>query len=126
VKASDGTTCLFKVMPRQSSYVARLHCADPEEFLNSLLTQTLKADPYLELSSGQTAHLYQLFVERLVRGALIMYSIGNARSKPNMLFYRDPSRTQPPTVQELFEQSLRTSKVTLKAVPPVLILQMPR
>merc|ERR1719284_464373 len=59
---------------------------DPEELLNSLLSQTLKATPFLELSpSDQTAHLYQLFVER------------------------DDSRRAPPTVQELLEQSFLTS-----------------
>ncbi len=55
---------------------------DPEEFLNSLLTQTLRAAPFLELSSGQTAHLYQLFVEK-------------------------QQGVSTPTVQELFEQSFR-------------------
>ncbi len=74
---------------------------DPEEFLNSLLTQTLRASPFLELSSGQTAHLYQLFVERDAKLAM-------------------------PTVQQLFEQSFRTSEVKLRRVPSVLILQMPR
>jgi len=76
---------------------------DPEELLNSLLSQTLKATPFLELSpSDQTAHLYQLFVER------------------------DEGRKAPPTVQELFEQSFLTSNIKLKKVPPALILQMPR
>ncbi|XP_040568513.1 ubiquitin carboxyl-terminal hydrolase CYLD [Lepeophtheirus salmonis] len=75
---------------------------DPEELLNSLLCQTLKADPFLHLSSGQTSHYYQLFVER------------------------DEFRTNYPTVQELFEQSFFTSDVKLKRVPSVLILQMPR
>ena len=74
---------------------------DPEELLNSLLSQTLKASPFLELSSGQNAHLYQLFVER------------------------DESKSLP-SVQELFEQSFLTSGVKLKRVPSVLILQMPR
>lgn len=74
---------------------------DPEELLNSLLSQTLKAAPFLELSSGQTAHLYQLFVER------------------------DESKSLP-SVQELFEQSFLTSGIKLKRVPSVLILQMPR
>ena len=68
-----------------------------------MLSQTLKASPFLELSpSNQTAHLYQLFVER------------------------DDSRLHPPTVQELFEQSFLTSNIKLKKVPPALILQMPR
>ena len=75
---------------------------DPEELLNSLLSQTLKASPFLEISSGQSAYLYQLFVER------------------------DMSRTTHPTVQELFEKSFLTSEIKLKKVPPVLILQMPR
>ena len=66
-----------------------------------MLSQTLKASPFLELSSGQNAHLYQLFVER------------------------DESKILP-SVQELFEQSFLTSGVKLKRVPSVLILQMPR
>lgn len=74
---------------------------DPEEFLNSLLTQVMKAEPFLELSSGQTAHNYQLFVEK------------------------DPDLVVP-TVQDLFDQSFNTSRVKLRRAPPVLILQMPR
>jgi len=74
---------------------------DPEEFLSSLLTQVMKAEPFLELSSGQTAHHYQLFVEK------------------------DPDLVVP-TVQDLFDQSFNTSRVKLKRAPPVLILQMPR
>ena len=61
----------------------------------------MKAAPFLELSSGQASHLYQLFVER--DESLVL-----------------------PTVQELFEQSFLTSNVKLKRVPSVLILQMPR
>lgn len=72
------------------------------EILDTLLSQTLKASPFLEISSGQSAYLYQLFVER------------------------DMSRTTYPTVQELFEKSFLTSDIKLKKVPPVLILQMPR
>jgi ubiquitin thioesterase CYLD len=74
---------------------------DPEEFLSSLLTQVMKAEPFLELSSGQTAHHYQLFVER------------------------DPD-TPLPSVQDLFDQSFNSSRVKLRRAPPVLILQMPR
>jgi len=33
---------------------------DPEEFLTSLLTQTLRVSPFLELNSGQSSHLYQV------------------------------------------------------------------
>lgn len=36
------------------------HFSDPEEFLGSLLSQTLHASPFLELSSGQTSHLFQV------------------------------------------------------------------
>jgi len=74
---------------------------DPEEFLNSLLNQVLKASPYLELTSGQTSHTYQLFVEK----------------DPNIKI---------PTVQVLFDQSFLTSAIKFKKVPPILILQMPR
>lgn len=84
-----------------TSHASNVSLLDPEEFLNSLLTQTLKVEPFLELSSGQTAHLYQLFVER------------------------DES-LQLPSVQDIFAQSFRTSNVKLRQVPSVLILQMPR
>lgn len=74
---------------------------DPEEFLNSLLAQILKAEPFLKLSSGQEAFHYQLFVEKDER----------------LIF---------PSVQQLFEQSFVTSDIKLKQVPSCLIIQMPR
>ncbi|XP_060518432.1 probable phosphorylase b kinase regulatory subunit beta [Cylas formicarius] len=74
---------------------------DPEEFLNSLLAQILKAEPFLKLNSGQEAFYYQLFVEK------------------------DADLTLP-TVQQLCEQSFLTSDIKLKEVPSCLILQMPR
>lgn len=74
---------------------------DPEEFLHCLLSQTLKAEPFLKLSSGQEAYHHQLFVEK--DDKLVM-----------------------PTVQQLFEQSFLSSGIKLKEVPPVLIIQMPR
>ncbi|KAJ8947473.1 hypothetical protein NQ318_009776 [Aromia moschata] len=74
---------------------------DPEEFLNSLLAQILKAEPFLKLNSGQEAFHYQLFVEK------------------------DADLTLP-TVQQLFEQSFLTSNIKLKEVPSCLIIQMPR
>ncbi|XP_066255282.1 ubiquitin carboxyl-terminal hydrolase CYLD [Euwallacea similis] len=74
---------------------------DPEEFLNSLLAQILKAEPFLKLNSGQTAFHYQLFVEKNAELSL-------------------------PTVQQLFEQSFLTSDIKLSEVPSCLIIQMPR
>ncbi|XP_018913043.2 ubiquitin carboxyl-terminal hydrolase CYLD isoform X2 [Bemisia tabaci] len=74
---------------------------DPEEFLNSLLAQILKAEPFLKLSSGQEAYYYQLFVEK-------------------------DEQLKLPTVQQLFEQSFLTSDIKLKEVPSCLIIQMPR
>lgn len=65
--------------------------ADPEEFLNSLLAQILKAEPFLKLSSGQEAYYYQLFVEK-------------------------DEQLKLPTVQQLFEQSFLTSDIKLKEV----------
>ena len=92
----------IRVLATFSIKKTKMFISDPEELLNSLLSQTLKASPFLEISSGQSAYLYQLFVER------------------------DMSRTTHPTVQELFEKSFLTSEIKLKKVPPVLILQMPR
>ncbi|KAL3282859.1 hypothetical protein HHI36_006019 [Cryptolaemus montrouzieri] len=74
---------------------------DPEEFLNSLLAQILRAEPFLKLNSGQEAFYYQLFVEKDAQLTL-------------------------PTVQQLFEQSFLTSNIKLKEVPSCLIIQMPR
>uniref|UniRef100_A0A8D8UMU7 ubiquitinyl hydrolase 1 n=1 Tax=Cacopsylla melanoneura TaxID=428564 RepID=A0A8D8UMU7_9HEMI len=74
---------------------------DPEEFLTSLVSQILRAEPFLKLSSGQEAFHYQLFVEK-------------------------DEKLKFPTVQQLFEQSFFTSDIKLKEVPPCLIIQMPR
>uniref|UniRef100_T1J253 ubiquitinyl hydrolase 1 n=1 Tax=Strigamia maritima TaxID=126957 RepID=T1J253_STRMM len=74
---------------------------DPEEFLNSLLHQILKAEPYLKLSSGQEAFFYQLFIEK-------------------------NEQLRVPTVQQLFDQSFLTSDIKLKQIPSCLIIQMPR
>ncbi|XP_014216549.1 ubiquitin carboxyl-terminal hydrolase CYLD [Copidosoma floridanum] len=74
---------------------------DPEEFLTSLVAQTLNAEPFLLLSSGQDAYHYQLFVEKDERLVL-------------------------PTVQQLLEQSFLTSDIKLKKVPSCFIIQMPR
>ncbi|RZF37403.1 hypothetical protein LSTR_LSTR011680 [Laodelphax striatellus] len=74
---------------------------DPEEFLTSLVTQILRAEPFLQFNTGQEANHYQLFVE-----------------KDEKLTF--------PTVQQLFEQSFLSSDIKLKQVPPCLIIQMPR
>lgn len=95
---------------------------DPEEFLHCLLSQTLRAEPFLKLSSGQGCYHHQLFVEK-------------------------DEKLLVPTVQQLFEQSFLSSDIKLKEVslkkaatdelqpyhtffvlkvPPVLIIQMPR
>lgn len=55
----------------------------------------------MQLSSGQEAYHYQLFLEK--------------DDKVNM-----------PSVQQLFDQSFLTSDIKLKEVPSVMILQMPR
>ena len=78
-----------------------IYSSDPEEFLTSLVAQTLNTEPFLKLSSGQDAYHYQLFVEKDDRLAL-------------------------PAVQQLLEQSFLTSNIRLKEVPSCLILQMPR
>ena len=65
--------------------------SDPEEFLHCLLAQILKADPYLQLSSGQEAYHYQLFLDKDDKVTL-------------------------PSVQHLFDQSFLTSDIKLKQV----------
>lgn len=94
---------LFRTMLERSSTVAGLtdEEKDPEEFLSLLLSQILKAEPYLKLSSGLESFLYQLFVDK----------------DENVVL---------PTVQNLFEQSFMNSTVRLREIPPCLLLQMPR
>ncbi|CAH2002790.1 unnamed protein product [Acanthoscelides obtectus] len=100
--SADHVMKLRKLLDKLSS-VSGLTCEekDPEEFLNSLLAQILKAEPFLKLNSGQEAFHYQLFVEKDAGLSL-------------------------PTVQQLFEQSFLTSNIKLKEVPSCLIIHMPR
>ncbi|XP_059163557.1 ubiquitin carboxyl-terminal hydrolase CYLD-like isoform X2 [Physella acuta] len=74
---------------------------DPEEFLSSLLTQIMKADPLLHLSSGEHTYFYQLFMEK----------------DENLLL---------PTTQKLVELSFLQGNVKLKEIPSCLMIQMPR
>lgn len=128
---ADRVMRLRELLEKLSS-VTGLTCEekDPEEFLNSLLTQIMRAEPFLkvinntiqmtssttssnainftfllsrlqQLSSGQDAFYYQLFVEK-------------------------DERLSFPTVQQLFEQSFLASDIKLKEVPSCLIIQMPR
>lgn len=121
---ADRVMKLRQLLERLSS-VTGLTCEekDPEEFLNSLLAQIMRADPFLkvrhhfkpsssntrlivflwqfQLNSGQDAFYYQLFVEK-------------------------DERLSFPTVQQLFEQSFLASDIKLKEVPSCLIIQMPR
>lgn len=94
---------LFRTMLERSSTVAGLtdEEKDPEEFLSLLLSQILKAEPYLKLSSGLESFFYQLIVEKDESVVL-------------------------PTVQDLFEQSFMSSTVRLREIPPCLLLHMPR
>ncbi|XP_025115763.1 ubiquitin carboxyl-terminal hydrolase CYLD-like isoform X1 [Pomacea canaliculata] len=74
---------------------------DPEEFLSALLSQVIKADPLLHLSSGEHTYFYQLFLEKDEKLLL-------------------------PTTQILVELSFLQGNVKLKEVPSCLMLQMPR
>ncbi|XP_076469899.1 ubiquitin carboxyl-terminal hydrolase CYLD-like isoform X2 [Babylonia areolata] len=74
---------------------------DPEEFLSALLSEIMKADPLLHLSSGEHTYFYQLFIEKDEKLLL-------------------------PTTQILVELSFLQGHVKLKEVPSCLILQMPR
>ncbi|CAD7085791.1 unnamed protein product [Hermetia illucens] len=99
---ADRVMKLRQLLDKLSS-VSGLTCEekDPEEFLNSLLAQIMKAEPFLKLNSGQDAFYYQLFVEK-------------------------DERLSFPSVQQLFEQSFHASDIKLKEVPSCLIIQMPR
>lgn len=93
----------FRTMLERSSSVKGLtdEEKDPEEFLSLLLGQILKAEPYLKLSSGLESFFYQLIVDKDESVVL-------------------------PTVQDLFDQSFVGSTVRLRAIPPCLLMHMPR
>ncbi|GAB1602632.1 hypothetical protein Ahia01_000542800 [Argonauta hians] len=74
---------------------------DPEELLNCLFGDVMKAEPLLQLSSSQQTYSYQLFIER-------------------------DEKLELPTIQQLFEMSFLESSIKLSKVPSCLILQMPR
>lgn len=99
---ADRVMHLRKLLDKLSSVTGLMtEEKDPEEFLNSLLTQIMRAEPFLKLNSGQDAFYYQLFVEK-------------------------DERLKFPTVQRLFEQSFYASDIKLLEVPSCLIIQMPR
>ncbi|XP_053677566.1 uncharacterized protein LOC128727655 [Anopheles nili] len=99
---ADRVLKLRQLLDRLSSVTGLMsEEKDPEEFLNSLLAQILRADPFLKLSSGLDTFYYQLFVEK-------------------------DERLNLPSVQQLFEQSFLASNIKLKEVPSCLIIQMPR
>lgn len=108
---------------------------DPEEFLNSLLAQILKAEPFLKLNSGQEAFHYQLFVEKdegmidhdfrkmLFNKHQFAIPCNNLDCINNNFCFVGLAL---PSVQQLFEQSFLSSDIKLKEVPSCLIIQMPR
>ena len=67
-----------------------------------MLEKVFKFPPCLEMSTGQSSHLYQIFI------------------------MPDSIRSTSPTVQELLEKSFHDFGIKLKKIPQVLILQMPR
>ncbi|XP_022777778.1 ubiquitin carboxyl-terminal hydrolase CYLD-like [Stylophora pistillata] len=81
---------------------------DPEEFLNSLLQQVLKADPFLHLKprdvqekDSEGAFLYQIITDK-------------------------DDTVKIAQVQKLLEQSFISADLILSEVPSCLVLQMPR
>lgn len=100
---ADRVMKLRKLLEKLSPVVQGLTSEekDPEEFINLLLGDIFKTEPFLKLSSGLESYLYQLFVEK---------------DEQLML----------PTVQQLFDQSFLTSDIKLNEIPNCLILQLPR
>lgn len=100
---SADQVMLLRTLLEKSSTVEGLtnEEKDPEEFLNLLLNQILRAEPYLKLSSGLESFFYQLIVDK--DESIIL-----------------------PTVQDLFDQSFLNSTIRLREIPPCLLIQMPR
>lgn len=107
---------------------------DPEEFLNSLVAQILRADPFLKVSlsimlGGESWSAFFValsYVDHpLIYNNYIQLSSGLDAFCYQLFVEKDEKLTLP-TVQQLFEQSFLTSDIKLKEVPSCLIIQMPR
>lgn len=106
---ADRVLHLRKLLDKLSSTAGLINEEkDPEEFLNSLLKQVLKADPFLHLKSrdssmkdGEGAYFYQIITEK------------------------DDS-VKIAQVQNILEDSFFSADIILAEVPSCLILQMPR
>lgn len=79
---------------------------DPEEFLNLLLNEIMKAEPFLYISSGTSQDIQKTFFYQLIM------------DKDEQLVL--------PTTQQLFELSFLQMSIKLQEVPSCLIIQMPR
>lgn len=96
---------------------------DPEEFMNILMAQTLRADPYLKVTITHAVYaLYHLTVSPYFRS---QFNSGQDAFY-YQLFVEKNDDLKLPNVQQLFEQSFKTSNIKLREVPPCLIAQMPR
>lgn len=120
---ADRVMKLRELLEKLSS-VTGLTCEekDPEEFLNSLLTQIMRAEPFLKVliikeKLQRTISIIDLFIIQLNSGQDAFYY---------QLFVEKDERLSFPTVQQLFEQSFMASDIKLKEVPSCLIIQMPR
>jgi ubiquitin thioesterase CYLD len=61
---ADRTMQLRKLLDKLSNVEGMMgEEKDPEEFLRSLLEQTLKMEALIKLTSGQKTYFYQIFVE---------------------------------------------------------------
>lgn len=107
---------------------------DPEEFLNSLVAQILRADPFLKVSlsimlGGESWSAFFValsYVDHpLIYNNYFQLSSGLDAFCYQLFVEKDEKLTLP-TVQQLFEQSFLTSDIKLKEVPSCLIIQMPR
>lgn len=99
MKFSMFETGHFCFLWLEISFVRSL--VDPEEFLVMLFRHVLHLEEFLSLSSNKSDFFHQVLC--------------------------NPDSEKIPTVQQLFEQSLREQNLKLKCAPsPVLILQMPR
>ncbi len=100
---------------------------DPEEFMNILMAQTLKAEPYLKVGMTESSTQMLWFLRWCPFSFYLYFQFNSGQDAfYYQLFVEKNDELKLPNVQQLFEQSFKTSNIKLREVPPCLIIQMPR
>ncbi|PAA55907.1 hypothetical protein BOX15_Mlig027790g3, partial [Macrostomum lignano] len=95
---------------------------DPEEFINLLLDHALRHEPFIKLSTGQSSHVLQLFLDR----ADLPFEQQKQQQQQQQQPQSTGAREHIADTETLLHLSLIQSNIQFSEPPQCLILQMPR